>query len=154
MPDILAEAVHSGEACGASTSEMMNDHLPGEQAENVFEDVAESGRQVQASSLPHPAITISDRILSSDQSLSSVKTTISDPDQLKADEEKYKQGSVNNGCDCQTCKARIAALQQQQQQPQSSPIMVTPYRHNWLISGAHKDEADDLFDFRNCCQIQ
>jgi len=27
---------------------------------------------------------------------------------------------------------------QQQQAPKNTPIMVTPYRHNWLISGAHR----------------
>ena len=150
MPDILAEAVHSGEACGASVSEMMKDHLPSDQPENVFEDGPSGSDPVQRS-LPHPIITISDRILAS---LSPVKTTISNPEQLEADSQKYQDGRQSATCECDSCKARSALVQQQQNQP--APIMVTPYRHNWIISGNHKGAADDseTFDFRNCCQIQ
>merc|ERR1712167_526455 len=32
-----------------------------------------------------------------------------------------------------------ASSSQAQAQPKANPIMITPYRHNWLISGAHKD---------------
>jgi hypothetical protein len=150
MPDVLAEAVHSGEACGASVSDLMREHLPSEQPENVFEDVSETD-QVQTSSMPPPLIAISDRVL--DSNLSAVKTTISNPEQLAADREKYHQGQAYSSCDCQSCKARVEAFQQQ---TQNAPITVTPYRHNWIISGSHKDSAedDDFLNMRNCCQIQ
>lgn len=32
-----------------------------------------------------------------------------------------------------------ASSSQAQAQPKANPIMITPYRHNWLISGSHKD---------------
>jgi hypothetical protein len=32
-----------------------------------------------------------------------------------------------------------SSSQQAQAQPKANPIMITPYRHNWLISGSHKD---------------
>mmetsp|Transcript_26590 Transcript_26590/g.63403 ORF Transcript_26590/g.63403 Transcript_26590/m.63403 type:complete len:304 (-) Transcript_26590:23-934(-) len=32
--------------------------------------------------------------------------------------------------------------QEQQAQQKSTPIMVTPYRHNWLISGSHRGNQD------------
>jgi len=150
MPDILAEAINSGEACGASVSEMMKDHLPTDQAENIFEDGPTSEGPI-ARSLPHPLIVISDRILTAMPPLSAVKTTISNPEQLTDDIRKYHDGNINSVCDCQICRSRQAAFQQQSQ---GGPIMVTPYRHNWLISGNHKDEQSDPFDYRNCCQIQ
>jgi len=151
MPDILTEAVHSGEACGASVSEMMKEHLPTDQPENIFEDGPAAAPSQR--SLPHPVIAISDRVLSALPSLSAVKTTISNPEQLSDDLRKYHTGTASVACDCETCRARIAALQQQNQQ--SGGIMITPYRHNWLISGQHKGPADhELFDFPNCCQIQ
>ncbi|CAE7827429.1 pks3 [Symbiodinium microadriaticum] len=46
-------------------------------------------------------------------------------------------------------KAAVAHAPQQQQQQQqqqaqqkNTPIMVTPYRHNWLISGSHRGNQD------------
>ena len=35
-----------------------------------------------------------------------------------------------------------AAPQQQTQQAKNTPIMVTPYRHNWLISGSHRGNQE------------
>mmetsp|Transcript_61095 Transcript_61095/g.133776 ORF Transcript_61095/g.133776 Transcript_61095/m.133776 type:complete len:221 (-) Transcript_61095:179-841(-) len=51
----------------------------------------------------------------------------------------------------QQAAASTASQQQQQQQQQqaaqqgqqkNTPIMVTPYRHNWLISGSHRGNQD------------
>lgn len=152
MSEVLPDAVHSGEVCGASVSEMMKGHLPDDQAENVFEDGGDV-EDIHQASLTHPLITISDRVFVNSQQLSAVKTTISNPEQLSEDAAKYHEGRANTACDCQTCRARIAAYNQQRQ---AAPIMITPYRHNWLISGGHKDSTDDsdFLDFRTCCQIQ
>ena len=133
MPAEVLESVHSADACTNSVSEMIHGHLPDEGQENVIEDLPAD--ELRESSLPHPLISIVPR------QLVKVKTTVNTPGALEEDKKKY------SSCNCESCRAKAAL-------PQSEPIMITPYRHNWLISGKHHNQKDTIFDLNECCGIQ
>jgi len=119
--------VHPTDACTASVAEMIRGNLPGEGNENVFDEVTSSSiGQVQVMELvsrPEEA------------QLSIINTTVNNPDALAEDQKRYTVPSP--GCDCETCQIKLM----RQQQP--APIMITPYRHNWMISGNHKDQKEE-----------
>ena len=129
----LLEAVHSSDACEAAIAEMNNGHLPDDPIENIFDD------EVREASLPHTLITIVDR------PLERVKTTITSPEALEKDRLKY-----HAACSCESC------LKTRSTQTAPAPIMITPYRHNWIMSVMHRGNGknDDFFDFGNCCTFQ
>jgi len=54
--------------------------------------------------------------------------------------------SVSGGGDVSTGAATASSSSSGEatQAPKNTPIMVTPYRHNWLISGAHRAGGGDL----------
>ena len=126
--------VHPADACTASVAEMMRGNLPGEGNENVFDEVTTSSvsqGQIGVTELLN-RIEKDER---EDQSLSIINTTVNSPDTLAEDVKKYTAPSP--GCDCETCRIKLM----NQQQP--APIMITPYRHNWMISGNHKNQKDE-----------
>ncbi len=129
----VLEAVHSGDACESAIAELQHGHLADEPVENIYDD------EVREASLPHSVISI--------VPLQRVQTTINTPGALDKENAKY-----SSTCNCENCTKSRTALPGH---GASAPIMITPYRHNWLISGMHRGApTDEFFDFGNCCTFQ
>lgn len=100
-----------------------------------------------------------------------LKTTIKDPQSIERDKLNYLYGyygseqHIPGVCPCQSCVNKqeelmawaLASAQEQHAQAVAAavaaseeaqktgtgpkPMMVTPYKHNWVISGMHEDET-------------
>ena len=128
----VLEAVHSGDACESAIAEMQHGHLADDPIENIYDD------EVREASIPHTVIKIL-------PALERVKTTVNTPGAIEKEKEKYSAT-----CTCESCQRTRAATTSG-----NAPIMITPYRHNWLISGMHRGgKTDEFFDFGNCCTFQ
>jgi len=103
----------------------------------------------------------------------SLKTTVKNPDAIERDKLNYLHGyygadqHVPGVCPCEQCVAKqqelmawalsvaheqhsqamaqaISAAEEAQRTGQGpKPMMVTPYKHNWIISGGHAEGADE-----------
>jgi hypothetical protein len=99
-----------------------------------------------------------------------LKTTVKDPQSIERDKLNYLYGyygseqHIPGVCQCQSCVSKqeelmawaLASAQEQHAQAVAAavaaseeaqktgtgpkPMMVTPYKHNWVISGMHEDE--------------
>lgn len=143
------ESVYPEDACRSSVSEItQGGHLPGGPNENVFdEDVRESDMGMNGAMMSVGITRPSD-------CFTVVRTTINSPEILEIDKKKYNSGG---GCDCDTCKTKkMQEAQQLKRAHANAPIMITPYRHNWIISGQHrgKEAQEEVWNLRECCIMQ